>query len=537
MKSGNKIHNTVYFIGLCLLAASMPLSKVGMSIAQMLLVLNWLFEWRMAKRFHEFFRNRTALILCSLYILHCIGLIYTSDFDYGLKDLRTKLPMLLLPLIIATSEPLDYKKFRTLIVVMSLGLFASSLHAFYLYITDNYKNIRDICIFISHLRISMLICVSIFFLLRSIYFDKDLGKKLKVALAALVLWFFYFLFILESFTGPLLIIICASALIIIHIRRIKNAFLRISLVALIVIIPLCIAFYVFHMYQKYFTYTAKSYPVHITPSVKYFVFRGDTLELFTSGGHPYIQDTVSKDLENGFPVWRYFCNEEMHKEWNLRSGIDYNGIGQQRDSIKFTLIRFLTSKGERKDSAAVAHLRDEEVKAIEQGIANADLMHMHSLQTRIYETLWEFKNYGETSDPNGHSIIMRLEYWRASWGIISRHPWIGVGTGDVNISFEKQYEDMRTKLVKRWQLKAHNQFLSFGVAFGITGMLWFIFVLFYPMFIRKYRCDFYYMIFFIILFCSLLTEDTLESQAGLTIYALLNTVLLLGRKEITEKSG
>lgn len=492
MKNNFKIISSdVYFFGLCLLAASMPLSKVGMSIAQMLMVGNWLIEWRISGKFKSFFRNRTALILCSLYILHCIGLIYTVDFDYALKDMKIKLPMLILPLIIATSEPLDYKKFRVLIIVLSLGLFASSLHAFYNYITHNYQNIRDICVFVSHLRISLLVCISIFFLLKFILSDKETGRNLKLAFVILILWFVYFLIILESFTGPLLIIICTFVLILMYLSRIKKIIIRIALVSVIIIVPVIIFIYVLHMYNKYFSYTIK-------------------------------EDTKLETVE-------------MQKEWNTRSKIDYDSTDRQGNGLKYTLIRFLASKGQRKDSAGVANLGNEEIKDIEEGIADVNLMRMHSLQARIYETLWEFKNYNENNDLNGHSLVMRLEYWRAACEIIRKHPWFGVGTGDMNIAFEQQYDEMKSNLNMKWRLKAHNQFLSFGVGFGILGILWFSFTLFYPLFVRKYRTDFYYIIFFIILFCSMLTEDTIESQAGLTFYVFFNALLLLGRKEITEK--
>ena len=492
MKFGSKIKSTdVYFFALCMLAASIPLSNAGMSIAQMLLVGNWLLEWHMPGRFKSFFRNRTALILCSLYVLHIIGLIYTVDFDYALKDLKIKLPILILPLIVATSETLDYKKFRMLIIVFSAGLFLSTLHAFYKYVAHDYQDIRDICVFVSHLRISLMICISIFFLLRFILSDKELRKIWKLTFVFLILWFIYFLFILKSFTGPLLIIVCFSALGIINLSRIKKIIVRVALVSFIILVPVIILVYVVHTYDKYFSHTRKENP--------------------------------NQDIAG------------MQKVWNNRSKINYNGIDLDGDSIKFTIYSFLNSKEQSKDSASIAGLSNEEVKAIEDGIPDVNLINMHSLQSRIYESLYEYKYSMITGNPTGYSIMMRLEYWKASMGIIKDNLLFGVGTGDMNIAFANQYSKMNSPLSIRWRLKAHNQFLSFGVAFGILGILWFVIVLFYPLFIRKFRMDFYYQVFFIILFCSMLTEDTIESQAGLTIYVFFNTLLLIGSKEITDK--
>ena len=123
VKSSVNIHSWSYYIVLMLIAASLPLSKFTMSITEFLLLALWFwsgFSFKIAFRFFKiggffsgiyhlfaylikllirnftdkfelFFRNKPAVIFTSLFFIHILGLINTSDFDYALKDLRTPL--------------------------------------------------------------------------------------------------------------------------------------------------------------------------------------------------------------------------------------------------------------------------------------------------------------------------------------------------------------------------------------------------------------------------------------------------------------
>jgi hypothetical protein len=102
-----KYHYYIYIFSLILLAAGLPLSKFLMSLSQIILFCNWLLSGDLKAKFVSFFNNKPALVLCSLLILHLCGLLYTSDFYYALNDIRIKLPLLLLPIVLSTSPPLE----------------------------------------------------------------------------------------------------------------------------------------------------------------------------------------------------------------------------------------------------------------------------------------------------------------------------------------------------------------------------------------------------------------------------------------------
>ena len=176
-------------------------------------------------------------------------------------------------------------------------------------------------------------------------------------------------------------------------------------------------------------------------------------------------------------------------------------------------------------------LTDEEVHEIEKGTANMVFSQTFSIRGRIYELLWGYDEYRKSGDPTGSSVMQRLEFWKASWGLIQQNWLTGVGTGDMNEAFQQQYTRMHTKLAPDQRWRSHNQFLSIFVGFGIFGLLWFLFSVFYPPIVLGKFSDYFFLIFIIIAIISMIPEDTIESQAGVTFFAFFYTFLLFGRKE------
>ena len=186
----------------------------------------------------------------------------------------------------------------------------------------------------------------------------------------------------------------------------------------------------------------------------------------------------------------------------------------------------------KKDAAGVLLLTDNELKAIERGVPNVNYQSISSLKGRIYETLWEIDLYNTTGVASGHSLTQRFEYWKTAWCIVKNNLLFGVGTGDVPMAFEEMYIKNNSLLIKEWRLRAHNQYLTIAVAFGFIGFIWFLITLIYPILREKnIKTDFIYMTFFIIAIVSFFAEDTLETQAGVTFYAFINSFLLFAKEK------
>ncbi len=131
---------------------------------------------------------------------------------------------------------------------------------------------------------------------------------------------------------------------------------------------------------------------------------------------------------------------------------------------------------------------------------------------------------------SGHSVTQRLEFWRAGERIIGKNWLLGTGTGDIVKAFDNEYHEMNSSLDKQFRWRSHNQYISMLAIFGIFGLLWFLFVLFSPGFLSGMNKDYFYFIFLCVLLLSMLTEDTLEDQAGVTFYAFFTSFFLFARK-------
>jgi len=328
-----------------------------------------------------------------------------------------------------------------------------------------------------------------------------------------IIWLIVFLIMMESMTGLVCIGVVSAVLILYAVFRIAKTSVRISLIGIITLACVLAVIFIFKGNGEEKNIEKKS------------------IKLATKNGAPYFTDTASKEFENGYAVWQNVCENELKSEWNKKSKIDYNGIDLNGNGIKYTLIRFLASKGLAKDSEAVNGLSEKEIKAIEKGIPNVNYMGVFNPTARIHKIIWEFALYMKGGNPSGHSVIQRFEFWKASIGIIKENFLLGVGTGDVEMAFKDEYEKINSPLTQEYRLRSHNQFLAMGVAFGLVGMFWFLFSLFYPIVREKKFSDYFYMVFFIIAFLSMFTEDTLETQAGVTFFAFFNSLFLFLRKK------
>ncbi|MBI3500883.1 MAG: O-antigen ligase family protein [Bacteroidetes bacterium] len=503
-----------YLFGIFLLAASLPFSKFLTSVSELILFISWLADKNIAEKIKSFLKNKTALIISSVFILHLIGLAYTSDFNYGLEDVKKKIPLMLLPLVFSTSHPLSKNIFEKLLSLFVLTVVVVSFICFYVLLGYSGRQIlqpQDASIFMSHIRFGLLICMAVFIL--GYFFIVKKQITIKIFIALLIAWLILFSIMLESETGLICIAIPSSVLLFRFILKTKNTIVKWSL---------CILF-----------------AAILIGVIKLFLFVSDNFNLSSNkkcpaaskNGVPYTTNSSSTEIENGNYVWQCICEKELADEWNKKSKIDYGGKDLSGNEIKYTLIRFLTSKGLNKDAEGMQTLSSEEIKAIEKGIPNKNFIGIFNPTARLQKIFWEFNLYSGGGNPSGHSVVQRFEFWKAAMGIIKENFFFGVGTGDVDTAFVLEYEKINSPLKQEWRLRSHNQFLAIGTAFGIVGMVWFLIALFYPLIAEKKWKDYFYIIFFTIAFLSMLTEDTLESQTGVTFFAFFNSLFLFCRKE------
>ncbi|MBP8067672.1 MAG: hypothetical protein KAY27_03835 [Pedobacter sp.] len=92
------------------------------SICTGLLVVNWIAAGDLKAKFKKLKESKIFWVLISLFLLHLLGLLYTSNFEYALKDLKIKLPIFFLPIVFIASPSLSVKEFRSILKVLLIFL-------------------------------------------------------------------------------------------------------------------------------------------------------------------------------------------------------------------------------------------------------------------------------------------------------------------------------------------------------------------------------------------------------------------------------
>lgn len=504
-----------YFLGLVMLAASLSLSPFVMSVAQFWLIGIWLIDAILNKDFKEKCRrfgcNKAAVVLVAFYLLHVVGMVYTTDLQYAMKDLRVKLPLLLLPILFSTTPSLDRKHFDLLLNIYVLSVFVATCFSFAAYLQRDFEDVREISRFISHIRfcLHIVFCIAItaYYLVK-----RKNGWWEKAVQLVLTLWFAYQIYIFESLSGyVVLAAVVALSLFYAFLRWKAARGWRIAVISLAVLAVGSSSIVIYDM---------------LKPLVDVEAVNFNSLEKTTSRGKPYWHDTIHNPIEDGRYVGLYYCRAELREAWPLRSELAFEGRTANGENLEATLARYLTSKGLRKDADGIGALTDTDIRNIEQGIANYNNWLHPGLRARLSSTVFEYTLYKRYNNPNGGSLSQRIEYTRASLHIIRQHLLFGVGTGDVPNAFAQTYDTIKSPLSQEFRYRAHNQYLAITVAFGVVGLLLFLVSLLYPYLSNKKHRHYLYTIFLCIMLLSMLPEDTLETQAGASLFAFFNALLL-----------
>ena len=506
--------NQAYLLGLLMVAMGLTLSPFLMGMSQFWLAGVWVFDGLCTKsikdKFKRFWHNKAAVLLVAFYLMHVVGLLWTSDFEYALKDLRVKLPILVMPFVLSSMEPLDRKRFDFVMLVYVLSVFIATLFSGVSYWRHDYDDVREISHFISHIRfcLNIVFCIAIigYYLVthQSPWWTKSIQSLL-------MLWFVYQIYIFESLSGYVILaaVVLVSAVYAFLCWK-KGRGWRVVVAVLAMAAVVTGFFVVWH---------------EIKPLLKVEPVDFSTLEQKTALGNDYWHDTIHNPVEDGQYVGLYYCRKELQEAWPQRSAVPLT------DTVEATLARYLTSKGLRKDAQGVMALADDDIRNIEQGVANYNNWKHPGLRARLSSTLFEYNLYRRYNNPNGGSLSQRIEYTRASFHLIGQHPWLGVGTGDVPQAFSQAYDEIHSPLKEEFRFRAHNQYLAIAVAFGLVGLAFFLFVLLYPWCASRRNHTYLYMVFLCIMLLSMFPEDTLETQAGATLFAFFMSLLLMAEKK------
>ena len=497
------VHRYIFLFGIMTVLVGLSLGAIFISFGTIIVSANWFLEGNFLNKFNKLKSSGLLWIFLCFYLLHVLAMLWTEDKSYGGNDLKIKLPLLAFPIVFCTTEKLTVSEFRKTLVIYVSGILLATLWSMLFYLDlkkADLNDIRGISRFFSHIRFSMNVVFGIFI---SIWLFYTSSKQVeKILFILLTLWLIIFLFILSSLTGIVLFIIISLICSIYFSFRQKNNLIKAACLILITTTLAVPTIFLVKTYRYFF-------PVAENEKIK--------LETWTPAGDLYYHD---KDMsrENGYFVWKHISYPELEKSWNRKSKFNFDGEDSKGNFLKFTLIRYMASKGLKKDSLGFTKLVPEDIRNIEQGFPNYKLVKASSLEKRMYEVMWELDDFYANGHVKNHSIMVRALYWKTAWEIIKENPIFGVGTGDIQSAFEARYQRGDILSKKEDMRRSHNQFLEIWAALGIIGILSLLLICLYPFlnFTSLHPLSF---LISLILFLSMFTEDTLETQAGVTLFA------------------
>lgn len=513
-----KIHRYIYLAGLCIIAFFLPLSEYITNAAVLLTITNFLIEADYKKKLNKLWNTKSILIFLLLFLTHVIWLFNTKNFGFAFSDLRIKLSLLALPVVIGTSNALSKKEINFISAVFIGGVLISTLSGllsdYGIIFKPDTENVRNLSVFISHIRLSLMICLSVLLIFYFMYEGIVKNKFLYIPLFAIVIWFIFFLGMLQAFTGLISLIVVGLIAFGIRTFRETRKVRRISMMVILFVIPSSILIFLGIQIKMFYTPTTE---------------RTETPR-FTANGNAYYNDTASGLIENGNLIYADICEKELYSSWSLRSKMNLSNTDEKGQSLLHTLIRYLSSKGLRKDAEGVAALSDEDIVNIENGKTNYRFAGHRSLNQRIYNIIWQIDVYIKGGNPSGHSITQRIEYAKYGMILASRNFWLGTGTGDIDDEYKELYIERRSEMEPQYRHRAHNQYLTFYVTFGVFGAFICLFAWFYPAISDFKFKNYHFAVFFLIAVLSMLTDDTAETTTGVTFIAYFYSLFLWGEK-------
>lgn len=511
---GSKIHRFLYFLALTGITVGLPLNKIVLSLSGLLLAVNWILEGHYKKKILLFTKNKVAVLLFLIFFLHIFGLIWTTDFEYALRDIRIKLPLLLFPVVIPGIEGLNKKRINYLLFIFTVVVTLLSFINWVVFRggeTGSHTELRDLSLFVSHIRFGLMVVFASFVALVLAFsgFAKEGWKK--ALLFPIGIWLLYYTWYSQVLSGFLAIGLLVVTLLFWFLSKNDSGTKRI---VGMIIYPLIIV-------------SATTLVVFaVLPEKKTRPVPAD-LEYTTPLGNTYTHILESDLTENGNLVFYYICKKELRQHWSEYSSVPIDSLDAKGNKIYGTLIRYMASKGLRKDATDLKKLSKEDIRYIEQGVASVVYTY-GGLRSRLAIVSLELQKYWDGGDPNGSTVLERLEYWETGWDIIGDHPLLGVGTGDIQNTFQQYYNVRETRLLPENRHRTHQQFLTMWVTFGIPGIVLFL-ILHIVFLVQVWKANLINsFIFGIVVVSSYLTEDTLETQTGATFVAFFLIVLSAG---------
>lgn len=228
-----KIHTEIFYYLLIIYSFSIPLWRNITPIVIILLYINWFFEMDFKNKFHRIIKKPQFyyfIAFTSFYLIHYLGFINTSNFEFAQFDAEIKMCFLLFPILLFSTN-LDFinqKKLKNIFLAYIIGCFISFaisvINSLILYYKTN-EIMWFFYVYISYFYHSSYISMYIVFAIGLICYllieNKIRIKIFKIILILLAIIFSAYIILLSSKAGliSLIISVCLIYIYLVIKRR------------------------------------------------------------------------------------------------------------------------------------------------------------------------------------------------------------------------------------------------------------------------------------------------------------------------------
>lgn len=510
------VHLYLQVIALSIIAIGVSSSNVFMSIGTIWLLANSILEGDFKNKWERLKTEQVGWVFIFLFAFGSITLLWSENLEYGIHDLRIKLPLIVIPLVLSTSKPLRKKHFYFIVYAFLSALLLTSAWNYFQFQAhiDDVTDVRQMSRFISHVRFSVLINLGIFFS----YYLWLKGKWPAVVVWPLLVWLLFYQYKSQVVNGYGLFIILTILSLIYWAKHLESKVLKRTFGFALMGVSIALVIGLTYFWQK---------ASIVIPKIDY-----STLELYTLNNNGYYHQKNTTISEDGKLVYLYISEKECRKAWQARAHIHFDSLDRKGHPVVGTLYRYMTSMDLRKDSVGFTKLSDHDIHNIENGFSNYRIN--RGVVEKISDLKMQLFLLRAKGDPNGNSLIQRQLHLLAAGSILKNHWLTGIGIGDVQMAFEVQYEKEHSPLKIENRHRSHNQFMTIWISHGLVGFVAILLLWLMPFFKYLKTCDYLLCVVLIAFGFSFLWQDMLETQAGVTIFAFFYSLTVFKSRKNVE---
>lgn len=495
------LFDILQFVGLSGMAVGLVFGKAILSISLLFTILILLIRADFKLYWKELKSSRFIHILGLYFLFHFLTLLWSDNLPYGLHEIKVRSSLLLI-ILCFVCRPLDRNLLNWILLIFVLSILLATALNFSVYFgligERSSDDIRGMSMFGSHVRFALLVIIGIIICFQ-FWREKYFHFVLPLIAITWLLTYTYFSQVITGYIGVAVVMFFLTARWIYQWRKWASISFVLSCIAGIIVLV-------------YFTFR----PIY--PEQKGY----NNLPFLTEEGNPYYHKGETIQPETGEYIEIMVCWEELEREWNKVSEIPFiGGRDAKGQFIESTAIRYLSSKGLNRDAKGFRTLSKKDIKNIEDGHAS---QYTSGLMARWYGIRYQIVN---KVDPNGHSLLERLEFWKAGGHIARTNLIGGVGIGDIQDAFNDYYNETNSPLQEDNRNRSHNMFLSTLIGMGVFGL--FLFIWLHAQFLQEmiYKGSVSGILFVVLLLVTYLIEDTLETQVGVSLTAFFLGLFLV----------